>query len=233
MLAAPSVGLLLLGSGVSVHLEEYGEIALEEATAFVERVQRAVEEKTARRVVVDDPLWPDCQERSRCIDAIRARTDTEDVVLLRLFSGPTKIRLIAERLSLDSARDSRIERNIPKEPEAWPTQAADISTALFPETGAARAERIVDTSVADEGVTVMAVLPWVSIGISAAALGVGAGFGFSSRGARNALTGDAPLEDQEFRDTFDRMQTHGRVANGLFVTSAVALVVGGVLLMFR
>src|SRR5688572_8419299 len=110
---ATSLGLLLVGSGVGVHLEELGEMPLAEASSFADRLAEAIEARTGRRAVLDDPLWPACKESNRCVDAIRARTETEDVVLLRLYKGPTKIRLIAERLSLDGLRDARLEENVP------------------------------------------------------------------------------------------------------------------------
>src|SRR5687768_6087322 len=130
---AVSLGLLLVGSGVSIHLEELGEMPLEQASSFADGLAEAIEARTARRAVLDDPLWPECRDADRCVDAIRARTKTDDVVLLRLYSGPTKIRLYAERLSLDGLRDARIEENVPKEHAEWGPPIDKVAAQLFPE----------------------------------------------------------------------------------------------------
>ena len=48
---AVSLGLLLVGSGVSVHLEELGEMPLEQASTFADRLAQAIEADVAARIV--------------------------------------------------------------------------------------------------------------------------------------------------------------------------------------
>lgn len=233
MLAA-CLGLLLVGSGVSLHLDEHAELPLEEATDLADGLARAIEARTNRRVILDDPLWPDCRQADRCLDAIRARTDTDDVVLLRLYSGPTKIRLIAERLSLDSLRDGRLEKNIPKEAgEARSDALVEVALSLFPESPAptTSTQLIEGAPEEEQGTGVLAVLGWTSIGVAGASLAVATGFGISSRLIREDLLSDSPPVDDAYTSAFGRLRTHTRVANALFITGAATLVAGGVLLL--
>jgi hypothetical protein len=230
---AVRLGLLLVGSGVSVHLEELGETPLQEASTFAERLADAIESRTARRAVLDDPLWPECREASRCVDAIRARTKTDDVVMLRLYSGPTKLRLIAERLSLDGLRNARIEENFPREEKAWADPIANLTERLFPEPPKPEEEITEGAEVpspTEESVGFFDVAPWAVFGVSAAALAASAGFALSSRAARRDLA-NQPDEDL-YNSTFDRMQSHQRIANGFLVGGLAGIAVGGVLLMF-
>lgn len=232
MLAA-CLGLLLVGSGVSLHLEEHAELRLEEATALAHRLARAIEARTGRRTVLDDPLWPDCRDADRCLDAIRARTDTEDVVLLRFYSGPTKIRLIAERLAIDSLRDGRLETNVPKDPDQARDEALEnVAFTLFPEAPMSETStQLIERAPTEEETGALEVLGWTSIAVAGASLAVAVGFGVSSRSVRNALLSDAPADDEEFNSAFDQLQLHTRVANALFITSAASLVLGGVFLL--
>jgi hypothetical protein len=155
------------------------------------------------------------------------------VVLLRIYSGPTKLRLIAERLSLDGLRDARIEDNVPRAAKEWDAPIAKLAEQLFPEPPRPeeRVERIVTPEVPEEEVGFFDVAPWVVLGTSVVALGVGAGFAVSSQSARDELL-DMPTSESRFAATFDRMQTHGRVANGMFIGGAIGVAAGGVLLMF-
>ena len=231
---AVSLGLLLVGSGVSVHLEELGEMPLQEASTFGDRLAEAIESRTARRAVLDDPLWPECREANRCVDAIRARTTTDDVVLLRLYSGPTKLRLIAERLSVDGLRDARIEENVPRDASAWSEPIANLAERLFPEPPKPEeevADRIVAPRPVEEEIGFFDVAPWAMFGASVATLAVSAGFGISSRSARKDLESAQP-DDDTFGATFDRMQSHQRIANGCLAGGLAGIAVGGVLLMF-
>jgi hypothetical protein len=230
---AVSLGLLLVGSGVSVHLEELGEMPLEEASSFADRLAEAIEARTARRAVLDDPLWPECKEANRCIDAIRARTKTDDVVLLRLYSGPTKIRLYAERLSLDGLRDARLEENVPKERAEWGPPIDKLASQLFPEPPRPEEEAadVVSTTTVQESTGFFDVAPWVVLGAGGATLIVSGVFGLSWRSARSDLMEPNP-DPEAFDDAFNRMQSHGRIATGLLIGGLAGLAAGGVLLMF-
>jgi hypothetical protein len=230
---AVSLGLLLVGSGTGVHLEEHGEMQLQEAASFAGRLTDAIEARTARRAVLDDPLWPECKDANRCVDAIRARTKTEDVVLLRLYAGPTKIRLIAERLSLDGLRDARIEENVPRDANGWNAPIEGLAERLFPEPPRPEetvAERVVTTPPPDEAPGFFDVAPWVVLGTGAAALIASGGFALSWKSARDEVTRDPSQE--EFDAAFDRIRTHGRLANGFLIGGLVGIATGGVLLMF-
>jgi hypothetical protein len=224
------IGLLLTASGVGVHLEDVGELPLEDAARLAQSLAQAIEKRTGQRSVVDDPLWPACQTGDRCTAAIRDRTQTNDIVFVRLFAAPLKIRLIAERVA-PKAEPRRTEVDLPKSDRAWSSALEPAAAALFPE-GAAALKAAIDTHTT----TTPAVKPesgpasWILLGAGGVALGTGVGLGIVSRRARTAIQSE-DLDDAAYGSAVTRMQVTAIAADILFLAAAACIVASLVLTM--
>jgi hypothetical protein len=231
-----ALSLALLGSGVGVHLEEIGELPLEEGSELARELGRAVERRTGEHFVLDDPLWPPCQSADRCLAAIRDRTRANDLVLVKVYGAPTKIRLIAERLELGAISGQRVELNVPRAREQWTPTLDEAALALFPKAPIAKREddaaRAATAPPPQEEERWPLWVPYAVLGTGALALAAGAAFGLSSSSARDRAE-TVELSDEEYARTIDRMRAHGLAANILFGTAAAGLGAGLALLIAR
>jgi hypothetical protein len=96
---------------IALHISELGDFALKDAVELATTLARAIETRTARATSTDDPAWT-CELAERCASEVRARTGARDIVLIRIFAGPTRIHVLAERDSApdrDTARDAALD----------------------------------------------------------------------------------------------------------------------------
>lgn len=217
--------------GVGIHLDEIGGLSLDDATSLAQSLGEAIERRTGIRPVLDDPLWPACQTDDRCLPAVRDRTRADHLVFIKVFGAPTKIRMIAERLPSADPGSVRFETDLPRGAASWSPLLDGAAERLFPDIDRGDAQPAVAETAAivqDDGASSDLLWPLSALGASAALLGVGAAFGVSSLRARNAIE-TQPLSDDAYEDELSRMRSHGRVANVLFGTAGVALVVSIVL----
>lgn len=220
--------LLLLGAGVGLHLEQVAELSLEDATALAVELGQALEPRVGGAAVLDDPLWPDCGRRDRCAEEVRQRTSAEELVYLRVLGGPTKIRLIAERLQPGQAHPP-LTRTLPRDRTGWASELAELATTLYPE--------VLPAPPQDPGLVAIPpapapqsnlLVPLVPIGVGVVLASVGVGFGLSSRSTRETLE-TTSLPDAEYQEGLSKMRTHGLAANLLLSTAVVAVAAGVVL----
>lgn len=216
-----AVGLLLVGAGVGLHLEQVAELTLEDASALAFQLGQALEPRVGGAPVIDDPLWPECARPDRCVDEVRLRTRAQELVYLRVLGGPTKIRLIAERLEPGRSHPP-ITRNLTRERVTWAPELAALALALYP-VALARApdESAVWTPPPPPPPAETNLVPLIPLGVGVAAAAVGVGFGLSSRALRQDLENGA-IPDAEYDREVEHMRAHGLVANLLFGTAAVA-----------
>ncbi|MBK6683772.1 MAG: hypothetical protein IPG45_04810 [Deltaproteobacteria bacterium] len=220
--------LLLLGAGVGLHLEQVAELSLEDATAVAIQLGQALEPRVGGPANLDDPLWPECGRGDRCADEVRQRTGAAELVYLRVLGGPTKIRVIAERLQPGQPHPP-ITRTLPRDQPSWAQELAELATALYPEVlPAPPPEPALVALPPAPAPAANRWVPLVPIGVGVALAGVGVGFGLSSRSARDTLE-TTSLSDEEYQQGLSTMQTHGLVANLLLGTAVVAVAAGVVL----
>src|SRR4029077_1796837 len=112
-------------------LEESEELSIETAMQIAEGLGRAIETRSGLSPVIDDPVWGVCRAAARCLPEVRARTGAGDIVLVKLFGAPKKVRLIAQRFPLGRAPDPRFEINVPIEREGWTEPLEAAARALF------------------------------------------------------------------------------------------------------
>lgn len=238
MSALVSLSLLAVTAGAGIHLEEVGELPLEDAVSVVSALARALEGHRGEPAVIDDPSWSQCEARDRCVQDLRGRTQAEELVFVRVFGGPSLIHVILERVSLE-ARENRtfeldLERVGTREPGRWTGPLARAVGALFPEAGPPKRSR--ELSLAEPGPApeprerslLRAALPWIALGAGAACGGAGVYFGTSSADAKEELESGIFLGG-EYDALSSRLEGHGLAANVLF-GAAAGLVVTGVVL---
>jgi hypothetical protein len=232
-----AIALTLAGATVGIRLEESEELSIQSAMQIAEAFGRAIEARSGLSPVIDDPVWGVCRATDRCLTEVRARTGARDIVLLKLFGAPKKVRLIAQRFPLGAPPDARFEINVPIEREAWAAPLEEAARAMFaaglkePPKLAAQSPQVTAQEhpppiKSSEG----SIAPWVLLGAGATALVVGSVFGASSRSARSAVEGE-PHTDGEVEVLTDRLKRHGWTANVLFTVSVLSAG-GGLALLF-
>lgn len=218
------------GAPIAVHLAELGELSVRDGLQLAERLGHAIEARTGRRTITDDPTWR-CEEKERCAAEVRARTGASTVLLTRAFGGPTRIRVVILRVDEDVA-DGTADVLLPLEPGAWAAPLTDAAAVLFPEPrGPPSAELAPIGPPPAAADAAPDLVPWLVIGtgvLMATAAGILAA---SNADAREELRG-SPLPASRHQELADRAELHGITANVLFVASALAAGAGLTLLSF-
>jgi hypothetical protein len=119
--AAPTIG---------IGIEEVSRVRTATASQIALALAEAIERQAGIGSSVDDPVWT-CTERP-CAGEIRARAGATEVVLLRIYGGVTKIRIVAERFSSEALPASRGEADLPLRRSRWQEPLARLSAVLFP-----------------------------------------------------------------------------------------------------
>lgn len=217
------LALILIRADVVVHLEEAGEVSIEEALAVCESLGAAITSRIGEPPQIEDVLWSSCDRSDRCISEIRARTSASRIVMVRVFGAPTALRVIAERF--DTAASARRETfDLPRDRAAWRALIAQAAEKLFPEPPPARAAvAVVAPPLVDDPARVA---PYVLLGGTAIAAAFAIGFGLSNNDARSEIEQAGIVRaDRDYQTIADRQYTHGLIANiaiGAAATTAVA-----------
>ncbi len=218
----------MLGASVGVAVTDARGLSDDDLEAVVTGVVASLDARTGRAVRDKGPA---CSGDRACIDAVRARTATRDVVTLRLIGVPTRVRVLASRngeaphtVDVDRAQEGwgaawsgLAEALFPAPPPVAPPPVASVPPPSIPPPQVAPP---VIVTPPPEGAS-PSVAPWIIAGAGVAALAVGVGFGLSSRGAR-ATAANEPASPRELDDLESRAQTHGVIANVAFGSAFVA-----------
>jgi hypothetical protein len=218
--------LLVASPAIAIHIEE-SDLAIDEAHQFAAWLQDAITARVGIKPSIDDPS--SCGAEDRCVPEIRERTGAQDLVMLRLVGGLTRVRVVADRIVSSTAAPARTavsaEIELARTSEGWPAGAAQIAQRLFAKGSLPPLEPL---TLAPPPAGRASVLPWVMFGASAAALAVGVGFGFASNGPRDMLEAGpvenhAPLE-QQLRQRATAATVSYVVSGALAATGALFLV---------
>jgi hypothetical protein len=155
---------------VGVHLEDAQGLSADIAQELARGIAKSVEELTGASAVVDDQLWEgECTKPDRCAADIRARTGTEQVVLLKAYAAATRLRLVADLSDIDSKVVHTVQADLGREPETWPGTLRGFAQILFPLSSASRAQQV--DVVAPPTEPPSRTFSWVAFGAGAASLG--------------------------------------------------------------
>lgn len=251
------LALLLVGQ-IAVHVEDARGIEDQERARLVETFGAALGAASGARSVVSDQR---CADAARCTDEIREKTGASDVVHVRLIGVPTRIRVVAERASADAGPLRRAQADLTRDAASWRRALDGVALVLFPAGDpAARAavpeaappvapekaapSALPAAATAIDGATPAAAepsfLPWVVLGGSAVALGLGVVFGIQAKNATEELQSppfperpELSRSDQQNQELQDSEFSNGLAANLLFGTAALGVATGVVLLVLE
>lgn len=221
-MGASLLAILLLGAGVGVRVDVVDQVSVQDAAEITETFVSEVRTRTRGRVVAPSlDSSSECVADDHCVQSTRLRSDVDDVVLLKLIMGLRRIRIVAEHYARGAPDPKAHELDLPRDRADWRASIAQLvkRMAFVP----APAERPPPISAEPIEPTKSLVPSWIAAGAGVALLGVGIGFGLSSRHARRASQ-DPTLMPDAFEDYADRTQAHAIVADVLFLTAGIGLV---------
>ena len=228
-------GLLLVlvaSTGVGLHIGETEHVSYQEVLGLVEMMSSEVKQRTQRPVVIDSADWEQCRGRGPCLDAVRARTQTTDVVVVRVFAGPLTLHVAAERFYPDVEATRTSSASLPKaNQQTWRRELGSMVVRLFPDIREPRVEPPPLAQAIAPPLEEPSIAPWIVLGASGAAAAVGIGFGVSGRVAKSRLEGQVTtFEERAELET--RVRSHGITATVLFGAAAAGAITALLLYAF-
>ncbi|MBI4817672.1 MAG: hypothetical protein HY791_15530 [Deltaproteobacteria bacterium] len=179
----------VLTSVVALRLDTSPEVTSETAAALSSELVSAIEGQTAASVVVDDIVWePRCGVD--CETEVRARTNADDVVLVRVLGALSLLRVVAVRSAGPGTLPKRLELEL-SAPSDLKAAARSIAQELFPKVAAWPPQpETAEAATFDPP-------PWILLSAGVAALAVGVGLGVSSQSLRREAetSNDVPTRE--------------------------------------
>jgi hypothetical protein len=215
----PEALLLLMMGSVAVRVAEVGELELELAVEIGSRLAQEIKDRNQSETKLEDPLW-ECDREDRCVAEIRSRTGMSEVVLLRIFGGPTKIQIEAERVS--DLRSVRGSVRVPLEPDGWGPGIRELAASLFDAAPKLPEAPAPPPPPEPSGAFFV---PWVLFGAGVVAGAVAVGLAVGSDAAADEIRGSILYGDRH-RELASRQKTYGLVSDVLFGTAAASLIAG-------
>ena len=132
------IAVLLLAAVpvIGIGVEEASHVDSPTLADIAHAFADAVEQSARAGTKVDDALWSSCasEEGERpCVEELRSKFGTSEVVLLRLYGGVTSVRVVADRFSVGSLPYRSGEVNLPREREKWTLHMFQLALAVFPD----------------------------------------------------------------------------------------------------
>ena len=231
---APLVLGAFLVTSVGIHLQQVEAVEPANVTAILDGIARALESRVGARPRIDGLAPGGAQSvgglgastcvpsDKACVEQMRARLGADEIIVVRVFGGLTKVLIVLQRIFADGGTfETRVSANLGKDwSPVWHTAVAE----LYPIQVRPQAQSAFDPSAAVEPAATT--WPgWAFLGLATATLAGGVGLGLSSRSASDRLTSER-LFDPLRADLDERASVHGIAATTLFVTSVVSAVVG-------
>lgn len=200
---------LVLGSTVAVHLEESEDLPLETQLGVARALVGAIEARSGRAAVLDDPSWPPCEPTPACASTVAARSGASEALFVRVITGPTLIRVVVQRGESEPSY-----ADVSSDGEGWPQTLGDLSVRLF---GAGTMLRRPDLLEARPEAP-RRIWPWALLAGSAVALGAGISLGVMSQHTQDEVAGRHALGSatDAARDT---KRAEAWAANILFIAA--------------
>lgn len=243
---------VVTGTTITVRVEDAPGMSPSDVTEVSRAFADALQTRTGASPKID--LFSDapCDSEDRCTDAIKERTGADEIVFVKLLGALTKIRFLAEAVTLESGSRRSAQADLSKDKETWASSFEGLAILLFPNaqqaeppkvateattapgqpelTVAPKAspqteappEMVAVSPAADEGDPV----PWIILGTSVA-VGIAATvLGVAAQDARDTIEGPEylTLTPDEISSKTDLAKNGGLAANIMWGLSGVGIV---------
>lgn len=218
------LGLMLFGADVGVFVEVREDVSVAESLVIAEALTSAIARELGWSARLATPEWVACSDHASCLREVKAASDSEQVLMLKMFGTSTRVRVVAERFQLSEAPIAVAELDLAR--GADPASAASAAArTLFP---GIRRSATAEVPLADRtGAPSDRVrwVPWTVIGASAVLGGVGVAFGASSAGVRRELERSA-FSGDDYLDRRHALEARATAANVCIGGALIGGVVG-------
>lgn len=208
IVAAPEV--------VALHLEEVGELPIQEARALLSPLASLVETHTAGRARWVEAIDLRCDARP-CGAEILSQGGASRGLSIRVFGGPRRVHL-----RFESIPDGRVaEANVARDRSDLQVQLQTLVETLLPAVSPPPIE-LAPAPVVAEPEAALPIVPLVLAGSAVVVAGIGVGFGLSSTAAAEELAA-APLPAGAHQALVDRQDQQALAANLCFALAGTAI----------
>ncbi|MFO0726518.1 MAG: hypothetical protein U1E65_22220 [Myxococcota bacterium] len=225
-----ALGLVLIGATVGVHVETLGALSPGETDELVQAILHQAGARTDARLVLDEERGG-CTEIDKCITAVRSRTSSFELLMVRIVAGPRKIRVIVEHFlpEATSLADRRGETELSREPKSW---GEPLGALLDPIVLRAAPAEVRGPSVAP---LPPRPFPWLAAGSlagGAALTGIGVGLALLSSGSASSLR-SAQMDAPSTNAAIGQVGSTAVAADVLWIVGAGAIAFGASMLLLE
>lgn len=211
---------------VSLQIERTDGVPAETTREVLQALDRSVERWAGARLRFDLEPFPACTDRRLCLREWFVAGGSSSIVLLSLFGGVSRSRVIAERIQRGQEQGRRVVRDLPAARSAWDPLVEELAHELFAE-GELRVNLVAPAPVQAEPPRV---IPLILAGGAALSALSAAGFTVSSVSARQELP-ETVLSREEYEPLRSRADTHAAAAI-ILGGSAIVLGIGALIVAF-
>jgi hypothetical protein len=214
----------LIGAVVALHVSDRTDLPVDQALQIVSGLKRALEQRAGAPVALDDPSWWGCPAGDDCPDEkviqdVRGRTAADEVVLLALYAGPSKIRINASRVAASNGhRVAKAQINLPMDRSAWRDAFFELASSLYLQSIGPGLTASASVAPAKEQRTA---LPWILLGGSVVAAGGAIPLGLMSRSERSTAE-TIGISNADYQDHGSKAVAFGAVSYGLAGVAVLA-----------
>lgn len=135
-----ALALLAVAAHLTLVIEDARDVSAREVNSILAHLSVAVERRIGDAPAAQ-PYLPgeECLQKDRCAATIREITGAPDILFLRIFAVPSKLRVYAELVDLTSQERKRALLDLSRDPRNWSFSMDALATALFPNAVAAGA----------------------------------------------------------------------------------------------
>ena len=131
-MAAVGMTLLLVGASVALSVEQVRGVSDPDVEVFLSQLATSVADKAGRQTLRDRG-GDECTSDDRCADQIRGRSGADEVLFVRLIGVPSRIRIVAERVSPAGGVPRRATIDLTRNQSSWASSLDGLALNLFPD----------------------------------------------------------------------------------------------------
>jgi hypothetical protein len=222
---------------IAVEAEERTGVSTDESSAILKTLSEAIEARVKdAQVIVVDAGALGCPSDQRCSETIRARTNADQILFVRMIGIAATIRFIAEIETKDGI-GLAASGDLARTPAARRSTIEKIVASLFAETRDAAPHPIVEATKIPPPVEPPKperrdhTVSWILFGGGAAMVATGVAFGLENLSARHQ--GEMTYDPMRVDQLKMKALYTGLVADFAFGIAAVAVAIGALLFVLE